>query len=176
MKKHNGMRPQDIVILLKIALQKDSDWFIKDLAYELGISQGEVSESLNRSVYAGLLASDKKTLMTEAFMDFLFYGFRYIFPQRPGREVRGLPTAHSAPPLKGLIQSEKVYVWPFLKGSVKGFCIEPLHPGVPEACLRDANLYELLALADALRAGKIREQNLAMEEIKKRLNREKFTV
>lgn len=36
MKKHSGMRPHDIVVLLKIAAKKDSDWLMKDLAHELG--------------------------------------------------------------------------------------------------------------------------------------------
>jgi hypothetical protein len=53
MKKHSGMRPHDIVILLKIAAKDDRDWYMKDLAYELGISASEISESIHRSVIAG---------------------------------------------------------------------------------------------------------------------------
>ena len=51
MKKHSGMRPQDIVILLKIATYGDNNWYMKDIANDLFISPSEVSESLNRSVY-----------------------------------------------------------------------------------------------------------------------------
>jgi len=50
MKKHNGMRPQDVVILLKLQTYNKNDWFGKDLAKTLLISPSEVSESLNRSV------------------------------------------------------------------------------------------------------------------------------
>ena len=35
MKKHSGMRPHDIVILLKIVTYGDNDWYIKDAANEL---------------------------------------------------------------------------------------------------------------------------------------------
>ncbi len=50
MKKHNGMRPQDVVILLKITtLVKDQNWRFSDLAAWLYISPAEVSESLERS-------------------------------------------------------------------------------------------------------------------------------
>ena len=51
MKKHNGMRPHDIVILLKIAAKGKTQWFMKDLSYELSISASEISESLNRSAF-----------------------------------------------------------------------------------------------------------------------------
>ena len=37
----------------------------------------------------------------------------------------------------------------------------PLHPCVPGAALRDALLYELLALFDALRVGRARERGMA---------------
>ena len=46
MKKHSGMRPLDIVVLLKIALYKGENWKAKDLASNLKISASEISESL----------------------------------------------------------------------------------------------------------------------------------
>lgn len=169
MKKQSGMRPQDVVILLKIITMKDQEWFGKDLAFSLGISAGEVSESLNRSVKAGLLSSNKKRVMRKSLLEFLEYGLQYVFPQSPGAIVRGIPTAYSAFPLSYVIQSENMLVWPDAKGNVRGEAIEPLHPGVPEACLKDSVLYELLSLTDALRIGRAREKQIAIEEIKKRV-------
>ncbi len=169
MKKHSGMRPQDIVVLLKIAAIKNEQWYMKDLAYELVISASEVTESLNRSVLAGLLAADKKTLMRNVLLDFLIYGLKFVFPQKPGAMVRGMATAHSAFPLNQLITSDEKYVWTWAEGEERGFAVEPLHPNVPKACRKDSGLYELLALVDALRLGKIREKNLAIEELRKRL-------
>lgn len=169
MKKHSGMRPHDIVILLKIAARGNHDWFMKDLSFELGISASEVSESLNRSVIAGLLFPDKKRLMKLALLDFLEFGLRYVYPQRPGALVRGIPTAHSAPPLNNVIVSEEPFVWPYGEGKVRGQAIEPLHPKVPEACLRDAGFYQLMALCDSLRVGKARERNMAIEVLKRRI-------
>jgi len=169
MKEHKGMRPQDIVILLKIAVMDNQDWYMKDLAYELGISQSEVSESLNRSSKAGLLSADKRKLMKSAILDFIQYGLRYVYPQKPGAIVRGLLTAHSAPPLNKDISSEELYVWPWAEGKDRGQGIEPLHPSVPEACKKDKRLYELMTLVEAIRLGKVREQNLAITAIKTRL-------
>ena len=83
--------------------------------------------------------------------------------------VRGIATAHSAPPLNNEIMSEEQFVWPYAKGTVRGHSIIPLYPSVPEAALKDAKLYELLALVDALRVGRAREKELAIIEIKTRL-------
>lgn len=49
--------------------------------------------------------------MKLALMDFLEHGLRYVYPQRPGALVRGLPTEHSAPPLNEYIVSNEPYVW-----------------------------------------------------------------
>jgi len=163
------MRPHDIVVLLKIAAKEDQPWMMKDLSMELGISASEISESLNRSAIAGLIAKDKKRLMKLAILDFLEHGLRYVYPQSPGPIRRGLHTAHSAPPLNKHIASNALYVWPYDEGTVRGESIEPLHPKVPEACLKDELFYEYMALCDALRVGRAREKNIAMKEFKQRL-------
>lgn len=169
MKKHKGMRPHDIPILLKIIAKGKQTWHMKDLAYELEISASEISESINRSVIAGLIGSDKKSIKKLALMDFLRYGLRYVFPQQPGALVRGMLTAHSAPPLDEVILSHEKYVWPYAQGTSRGQALEPLHPQTPQACLKDGLYYELMALLDALRVGKTREQKLAFQMIKERI-------
>ena len=161
------MKPQDIVILLKIiALNKD-DWQQKPLADALKISQSEISQSVARSQYAGLMTG--KRVMRMALMDFLQYGLTYAFPQKPGVLVRGIPTAHTAAPLNNLIVSNEAYVWPWAKGKIRGQGIVPLYSSVPEAAEQDKELYMLLALTDALRVGKAREKELALKLLKERL-------
>jgi len=169
MKKHNGMRPQDIAILLKIASKGQEAWFMKDIAFELIISASEVSESIHRSVIAGLISSDKKTLRKLSLLEFLKSGFKYVFPQQPGSLVRGIATAHSALPLKKEIHSREKFVWPFGEGKIRGQAIEPLHPKTPEACFKDKKYYELMTLTDALRIGKARERNIAFNMIQERI-------
>ncbi|MCH8535734.1 MAG: hypothetical protein LAT51_11740 [Flavobacteriaceae bacterium] len=167
--KQQIMSPHDVVILLKIVSYGEQQWLQKPLAEAVGISQSEISKSLHRSKYAGFLAPDGKTVMIMALMEFLQFGLRYVFPQKPGPVVRGLPTSHSAKPLSDVIQSSEAYVWPFGKGTVRGHSILPLYPSVPEAVLKDEKLYELLALTDALRVGRARERELAIKELNKRL-------
>ncbi len=169
MKKHNGMRPLDILILVQIALFRNKHWLAKELSNKLKISASEVSESLNRSAIGGLLSSDKRNIMRKALLEFLEFGLKYTFPQRPGPLVRGIPTAHSAPPLKGSLNAEESFVWPYHEGILRGQSIEPLYKTVPEISLQDDRLYEVLALIDSIRVGKIREQKLAMKELKRRI-------
>jgi predicted transcriptional regulator len=170
MKKHSGMRPHDIAILLKIVSKGDANWFMKDLAKELGISASEISESLNRSTIAGLLGSDKRTLNRLSLLDFLKSGLKYIYPQQPGALVRGIGTSHSAFPLNKLISSSEHYVWPFAQGTLRGQRIDPLHSNTPLACLKDSRYYELMTLTDALRVGKAREQNLAFDILQEKID------
>jgi hypothetical protein len=167
--KQQIISPVDILVLLKIVGYGDEPWFQIPLAESLGISQSEVSKSLNRSKYAGLLDPGGKTVMKISLFEFLQYGLRYVFPQKPGPVVRGVPTSHSAHPLKEYIQSTENYVWPYGKGTVRGHSIIPLYPSVPEAALKDEKLHELLALTDALRVGRAREKEIAVIELKKRL-------
>ena len=169
MKNHKGMRPHDIVVLLKIASLGENPWMMKDLASALYISPGEVSESLGRSAYAGLVSTNKRQLMKMAILEFLQYGLKYVYPQQPGALARGMPTAWAAPPLSEHIISEENVVWPFAEGTLRGQAVEPLYAGIPRACLLDSRLYELLSLTDALRIGKARERNMAVEELTKRL-------
>ena len=168
--KQQIMSPHDIVVLLKIVSYGDKQWFQKPLAEELGISQSEVSKSLNRSKYASLLDPTGKKVMKLSLLEFLQYGIRYVFPQKPGPIVRGVATSHSASPLKKQINSKEVFVWPYAKGNVRGQSILPLYPSVPEAVLKDKMLYQLLALVDALRVGRAREKELALIELKRLIN------
>lgn len=163
------MRPLDVLILLKIVALNEKDFYLKDLSHQLSISPSEVTESVNRSIIAGLIAQDKKTIIRKALFEFLVYGLPYVFPQKPSALAAGMATAHAAPPLNKEFKNAEPYVWPDSKGEIRGQIIEPFHPGQINAAKQDAKLYELLALCDALRVGKAREKRMAEEELRKRL-------
>jgi len=166
------MRPQDVVILLKLSTIKSDKWRVQDIAASLQISASEVTESLQRSNQARLVSDNKRTLYTVSLLEFLVYGLKYVFPAVPGSVVRGIPTAHSAPPLNQTIVASSTdnYVWADSKGNMRGQAIVPLYKTVPKIALEDQALYELLALVDAIRVGKAREVKIAIEELKKRLS------
>jgi DNA-binding MarR family transcriptional regulator len=167
MRKHNGMRPQDIVILLAIISYGKKDWLMKDLAISLYISQSEVSESLHRSQVAGLIDYNKHRVNRNALYEFLEFGLAYVFPVQPGPVASGMPTAHSHPVFKNKIISEQFYVWPEPGGSVRGFAVEPLYNKQAKAVKENSELYKLLAMVDVLRVGNRREIKFAKDILAK---------
>ncbi|MGO9865676.1 MAG: hypothetical protein ACLPLR_18890 [Terriglobales bacterium] len=104
--------------------------------------------------------------------EFLIYGVKYAFPVHRGGIVRGIPTAHAAPPLSRQIaaSSEPPPVWPDPEGTVRGLEFSPLYKNVPAAARRDPKLYELLALLDAIRDGRAREREIAIRELSARID------
>ena len=170
MKKQSGMRPLDVVVLMKlVALQLENTkkpWTLREIAQSLFLSASEVSESLNRSSIAGLLDGSKKQIQALNLLDFLQYGLKYVFPQQPGAYQRGMPTAHSAPMFKDALVSSETYVWPEPFGQTSGFVIEPLYPTIPKACREDEQLWALMALVEMLRVGKTREVKFAVTHLK----------
>jgi hypothetical protein len=102
---------------------------------------------------------------TRALLGFIINGIKFVFPARPGPLVRGIPTAHAAPVLAGRLLSagEHIHVWEDAYGSVQGQRVDPLYKSVPRAVRRDATLYAMLALVDAVRLGQARESALAGE-------------
>lgn len=170
MKAHKGMRPHDIAVLLKIVSLKQQDWLNKDLAASLFISPSEISESLARSQFAGLINAERKKVFANTFRDFLVFGLKVVFPVKPGALVRGIPTAHAAPILSKNFSFVEKYVWPDADGNERGMMIEPLYPGAVDAAKLDPVLYDLLAICDVFRVGKVREIEKAIEKFEKIVN------
>jgi len=171
MRKFNGLRPQDVALLLKLVAHPDQAWLGKDLALALHLSPSEVSEALARCRFSRLLAADPHTLTVHrrALLDFLYFGLPYAFAVHPGAPARGLATGASAPPLLQTFGSEPAYVWPGAVGSQWGIAVEPLYPQAPAAAAQDGGLYALLALTDALRLGRPREVVLARHLLEQHL-------
>lgn len=163
------MKPQDIVVLAKLISLNDPSYTQIELALSLEMSQSEISSSLSRSTYAGLLINNGKEVNQRLFFNFIKYGLAVSFPHHPGAIVRGTVTAHSAPPLNKEFLSDEKYVWPYAKGKDRGQSIIPLYPTVPKAVPLDSKLHELLALFDAVRVGRAREKNKALEILEQKL-------
>lgn len=170
MKKHNGMRPQDIVVLLKIISLNNDEWRNIDIANDIDISPSEVSEALNRCRIARLIDSKKRKINSTSLAEFLIYGLKYVFPIEPGAIVKGIPTAHSASPIREHIShNTDIYVWSYAKGTFRGQSIEPLYKTLPKVAQNDKLFYELLTIVDTIRVGRVREIKIAIEELNKRL-------
>lgn len=139
------------------------------LATGLGIAQSAVSRSLGQLRRSGLV-EDGEPRRTAA-EELMVHGVRYVYPARLGPPTRGLPTAYSGPVLASLLVADSVLVWPTEASEAFGPSLEPIHPAVPAAALRDAPFYEIMSLLDALRVGRARERKLAQSELRARLHR-----
>lgn len=115
------------------------------------------------------MSKSERIVLKSAFFDFLVYGMAYVFPQKPGALVKGVPTAHSGPPLDKELISEERYVWPCAKGTMRGQSIQPLYSTVPDAVDSKSLFYEMLCLVDVLRIGKSREKKMAIVELRRRM-------
>ncbi len=165
------LKPQDIMTLLKVHLWQNSNWTYSILAESLGMSASEVHAALKRGHASGLYDSDNRQVNKQPLLEFLVHGLPYAFYATPGVIARGLPTAHSAEPLKSLLLADEsdAYVWPTPAGNVRGQAIAPLYRSVPIAVQNDPQLYALLSLIDAIRVGRVREKRLAAKELHQRI-------
>lgn len=166
------LKPQDLVVLLKLAAHPSARLPYSQLARELEMSVSEVHAAVKRSLFAGLAAKNAGPHpIVGALEEFLLHGARYAFPAQLGGPVRGMPTAHAAPPLKDVLapSNEMPPVWPDKEGSARGLALSPLYRSVPEAARNDEKLYILLALVDVLRIGGARERELAARELEHQL-------
>jgi len=172
---------QGVVVFDKADSSINSDEYmaerysVRALAQETGISKSQVSLALKRCIDVGLAKRDRKQGIpranVKALFEFVVYGLRYVFPVRAGAVTRGIATSLGAPVLHGQLMSagELVPVWPDARGNTKGQEVEPLFKTTTYAVRKDAELYALLALVDAIRLGQPRERNLAIDKLQQRL-------
>lgn len=167
------LKPQDILVLLKLLAIDNNDWSYNSLAVDLGMSPAEVHAAAKRALLAQLAVkrSDKLFPHIRNLEEFLIHGLRFVFVPERGGVTRGLPTLAAAAPLVSAFaaDSEAPSVWPDPEGEVRGASLSPLYRSVPIAARLDSVLYEWLVLVDAVRAGRARERNIAMDMIKQRL-------
>jgi hypothetical protein len=168
------LKPQDLLVLLKRIANPDQSWTYATLGNALDLSASQVHRSVQRATEAGLAVSKGRgdwQVLPEALLEFAVHGVRYAFPAKTGAIRRGVPTSFGAPPLSAQISATpgEAPVWPHAEGQARGPSLNPLHRYVPEAALADGALYELLALLDALRAGRSRERMLAQKLLSERL-------
>ena len=169
------LKPQDLLLAFKLcANEKHRTATYANLSDALGLTKSEVSAGMLRAQESGLISVTRteRVPLISAVRDFVLHGARYAFPPTRGRVARGMPTSVGAPPLDRIISvpdSSELPVWPDSEGTARGPTLAPLYPSVPYAAKRDQQLYELLALFDALRDGAQRERNSASEILDQRL-------
>ena len=160
------LKPQDLLVLLKVAAHPPQRWTYAALGEALTMSASEVHASVKRAAACGLAVSPARgewSPVRPSLLEFMLHGVRYIWPATAGPVKRGVPTAFGAEPLVGQLAAMpgEAPVWAYAAGSAKGPTLSPLYRTAPQAALADPALHRLLALLDALRTGRARERTLA---------------
>jgi len=168
------LKPQDIVILLKLVALDSTPWSYSELAKQLGMSASEVHTAIKRCLSTHLAIKQEQNISPNHrnLLEFLVHGMRYVFPPERGGLARGIATAYAAEPLAQYFagSTEPPPIWPDAEGDTRGVTLKPLYKSVPLAVKNDSQLYELLALVDAIRIGRARERQLAIHELTARFS------
>jgi hypothetical protein len=169
-----ALKSQDLLVVLKIACHRNRSFTYVQLAEELGIAASQAHSCLKRARASGLVVpvnSGGVEVVGQALREFIVYGVKYAFPAAVGGPARGMATSYAAPPLRDMIvqTDELPPVWPTPDGATRGLAFTPLYPTVPNAAAKDRQLYECLALIDALRSGAARERDKAQHLLMERL-------
>ena len=172
--KQPTLKPQDLFVVLKIAVSGEATPSFAQLSREMSMSASEAHAAVQRSITSHLLSREGSCVVVNraSLREFIIHGVRYAFPGVSGPVTRGMPTGASAPPLQQHFgQSNNLpQVWPDAEGHVRGVSFCPLYPSVPAACRQDDRLYRALVLVDALRGGAAREREFAMNALTAALN------
>lgn len=163
------MKPQDALIAISLARPIPPKTY-QDLARGLGISTSESHNGVRRLREAGLVDAQRR-VRREVLADFLVHAARISFPATPAALALGVATGAAALDEDVRLPHPEAapWVWPSAVGRTRGLAIEPLHPGVPEACLADPWLHRALATVDLLRAGGTREVKWARKALESAL-------
>jgi hypothetical protein len=174
------LKPQDVLVLLKLAIGEGGVWSYPRIAAELGMSASEVHAAMKRAVLAKLAVAHQPKgfrVQLQNLLEFLVHGVKYAFPVVRGPITRGHPTAYAAPVLRQrIVEGEGLPpVWPDPDGAVRGESFSPLYPAqaVLRALLADRPMYDAAALVDAIRGGSARERQVATELLEQLVTRRK---
>lgn len=168
------LKPQDVLVVLKLVALGGKPWSYASLGVQLGMSPSQLHSAVMRGLAAQLAVrtGDEITPHIRNLEEFLIHGLRYVFLPERGDLTRGIPTAHAASPLSRHFRTtgEPPPVWPDPDGKARGVAFSPLYKFAPTAAKSDSKLYELLVIVDAIRAGRAREREIGIKELKQRLN------
>lgn len=169
MREVKSIKSQDVLVLIWLILHhNDRKKRLLDISLAIGISQSELTWSLQRLVKSKLITDDRVAIKAAA-IEFLISGVKYFFPAEPGPVTRGMLTAQLENLFGENLSSKSGYVWADPQGKVRGESIPPIYKSAPEAAKKDLKLYELLALLDAIRVGRAREAGFAIEVLRKKI-------
>lgn len=157
------LKPQDLLVLLKVAAHPPQRWTYVALGDALSMSSSEAHASVKRAVASGLAVAASRAEWSPIrpnLLEFMLHGVRYIWPAAAGPVKRGVPTAFGAEPLASQLTAApgEAPVWAHPEGKAKGRrfhrfiarlrkLLWPIHRCI--ACWRCSMPYASVGLASA---------------------------
>ena len=96
------LKPQDLLVLLKVAAHPPQRWTYAALGEALAMSASEAHASVKRAVASGLAVAPARgewSPVRPNVLEFVLHGVRYVWPATSGPVKRGVPTAFGTEPL-----------------------------------------------------------------------------
>ena len=166
--KQPSLKPVDLVVALELAIRIRQP--MSRISASVGISVGEVHNSLGRLMLSGLIDRDKRRVLRSRLDGFLEHGAAIAFPPTWLPAGPGIETAVADTIPDAMASGPRSVVWPRANGPTRGRGLLPLFPGAPDLAERNPSLYRLLVWVDVIRTAGVRERTWALSQIRERLN------
>src|SRR5665647_1061471 len=128
------LKPQDIVVLLKLIAMGTKEWSFASLAADLFMSPSEAHAGIKRATASRLFDESRKMPVRKSLEEFLVHGVKYAYPPQHGALTRGIPTGYAAYPLNEMLvpgANDVPPVWSHPEGEVRGYEFSPLYKSAP---------------------------------------------
>jgi hypothetical protein len=159
------MNSRDLLVAVYLAIHPGATTV--ELSQRLQISRSQAFSALKELRNCALI-TEREVIRPNLF-EFLVHGIRYVFPARPGETTLGVPTGIAAPLFPSELAMAVPFVWPSSSGDVRGPSIAPLWRTVPAIVKDDERLHRFLAALDAMRCGRARDREFALDHLKTEL-------
>lgn len=163
------MKPQDVVVAIKLVGYQNENWSYASLGEEVGIGHNQAHLACKRLTAASLMS--QKHVLKRNLVEFLIHGVKYVFPPvwEDGPQ-HGIPTAVSGPDMKKELRTPQIVVWPTgRRKDPKGDALRPLHECVYTVIENDPLTYQVLSILESIRIGRAREREVAADLIRKKI-------
>ena len=99
--KQPTLKPFDFVLATKLAVNRETDYRLAQLAEEFDVSLSTIHASLIRAEAARLLSRSSGAFraLRPSLQEFAISGLKYAFPAVMGPSTRGVPTSVGTPVL-----------------------------------------------------------------------------
>jgi|GEM_PF-2387873 len=159
------MKPQDVLLALKIVANTPLSLRQIDLAHSLHISQSEINRSLARLAECTIYIKETKTIDILKLMEFIEHAAPFVLHINRTGPTGGKPLFQSKRYKHNRFQIPVQWGWTNQKGKKGLHGYAPFHPSVPISCQSDPALHRLVVLFERTLISDAPERDLVLIEL-----------